>query len=297
MEQHTPTPISPIDAAIGWIAQRERSVRHVIRLRREMTRLEHAIQRGARPVVVYTPQKTGSTAASQALERQPELVISKVHTLMPAHDWDGNLHTRVHADGTILTGSHYSEAARRVILESPRPAMFVVTLREPVATNLSCFAFLAHRIWLRDKRRVMSKLTGPELARLFLERFPHQSLVVWPHVELSAALNFSPYAEPFPHAQGWQRVRVGRWDVLIMRADLADEHKSEALRQLTGLPGIEVRRAHESGSGIGGIYARLKVAIRDHPDYIKRTLDSEFARHYWNGEERAAIQARWLKPA
>ncbi len=294
--ERTPTPIGPVDAVIGWIAQRERVVRHAVRLRRESARLERAIAAGRRPVVVFTPQKTGSTAASTALERQPELVISKVHTLMPSHDWHGDLRNHVHPDGTILSGSHYSEAARRVILESPRPAQFVVTLREPVGTNLSCFAFLAHRVWMRDMRSSIGRLSGPDLAKLFLARFPHESIAVWPRAELAPSLNFDPYAQPFPHATGWQRIQSGRWDILILRADLPDPAKSEALRAFTGLPAITVLRARESGEGAGGMYGRLKSAIHAYPEYIHKMLDTEYARHYWSAEELAATRAKWLKP-
>lgn len=289
-------PVSAGEVLLAWVAQRERDMRHVWRLRKEMSRLQAGLAAGKHPVVVYSPQKTGSTAVATALERHPDVVLSKVHTLLPEHYWDGDLRRRVHEDGSILIGSHYTEAARRVFMVPRRAAQFVVTLREPVATNLSWFAFAAHRAWLRDKRRQLATLDGQHLAELFLERFPHQATAVWPTVEMGAALGFDPYSEPFPQERGWQRVKSGPWDVLILRADLPDAAKAEALQQFTGLRGLEVKRARESGEGVDGIYARLKSAMHAHPEYVARMLDTRFATHYWSAEQRAAIAQRWAAP-
>lgn len=282
-----------VDSLIARLARAERSLRHRVKLRAERARLQAAVRAGTPVVVVYSPQKTGSTAAAAAIEACGDLCVAKAHTLLPEHDWDGDLARRVHPDGTILLGSHYTQAVREVILQPRVPAKFVVTLREPVATNLSWFAFAAERNWLRDRRADLDAIPGPELARLFIERFAHMSVCVWPERELGPALGYDPYATPFDHAAGWSLADVGPFEVLVLRADLDDARKGQALGRLLERDPLRVGRARESGGGAGGIYARLREAIRAHPEYIDRMLATRYARHWWSPQELERIRESW----
>ncbi len=282
------------DPVVQRVARGERAVRHVIKLNREKARLEAAKRAGQTIAVVFSPPKTGSTAVANAVEACGEICRAKAHTLMAEHAWDGDTSRRVHPDGLILMGSHYSQAINECIIGPRFPVKFLVTLREPVATNLSGFAFCAKHSWLRDHRHQLHRLDEQALVRLFLERFAHMSVCVWPELELGPALGYDPYAVPFDHARGSQRTTVGPFEVLLLRADLDDARKSQALNELTGRRDIQVGRARESGQGSSGIYSKLKTGIRRHPEYVDRMLQTRYALHWWSDAERAAIRAKWL---
>ncbi|MEY5061012.1 MAG: hypothetical protein RIS45_933 [Planctomycetota bacterium] len=285
-----------LDTVFTPLARAERSIRHAIKLNYHCMRIRRELAAGAQPVIVYSPQKTGSTAVQVSLMQLPGICMMKGHVLLPEHDWDGVLDNRVHPDGTILLGSHGTHSIRKMVLEPRLPSKWIVTLREPIACNLSWFSFQAERNWLRDHRRDLDSLSVEDVTRLFLERFPHHSVGTWAKVEMGAVLGFDPYATPFDHAKGYQRIQSGPYDVLIMRQDLDDERKSAALNEHLGRTDVKVIRANESGGGPGGIYARLKKGIRAHPEYFERMLETEDARHWWSDGERAAIRAKWLAP-
>lgn len=283
-----------IDSVLTPIARLERRLRHEIKFRRHCARIGRQLSRGAQPVVVFSPQKTGSSAVQYALMPIKGVCRMGAHVLRPEHEWDGDLDRRVHADGTILLGSHVSEAIRRIVLGPRLPSKWIVTIREPVGCNLSCFAFHAERNWLRDHRLRLEALSADELTKLFLDRYPHDSIARWPALELQHVLGFDPYSTPFPHGKGYQRLQAGPFDLMIMRQDLDDPRKAAALNEHLDRSDIAVHRANESSGGPGGIYARLKRGIRKHPEYIDRMLSSRDARHWWSEAERTAIRDKWM---
>lgn len=287
---------SLLDSFLMPIARVERSIRHTVKVNYQCMRIRRELAAGAQPVIVYSPQKTGSSAVYVALADLPGVCIMKCHVLLPEHCWDGDYSNRVHPDGTILLGGYRTDSIRNMVLAPKLPSKWIVTLREPVACNLSWFAFQSERNWLRDKRRDLGSLSIEAVTQLFLERFPHHSVATWSHAEMGAVLGFDPYATPFDHAKGYQRIQSGPYDILIMRQDLDDTRKSAALNEHLGRSDVKMIRANESGGGPGGIYARLKKGIRAHPEYIERMLQTEDARHWWSDGEREAIRAKWLAP-
>jgi hypothetical protein len=86
----------------------------------------------------------------------------------------------------------------------------------------------------------------------------------------------------------------------LLRADVSDEQKSDALRVFFKRPGIQVKPkngalsfAHVSTS----IAEVARAAIARRPDAVAATIDSAFCRHFWSERDRAAMLARWAPRA
>lgn len=256
-----------------------------------------------RPAVTYACYRTASTAVHHAIRRAGLGVSVKAHMLAP-----GNMVGRVrerqsfaHAGRSIPKSCHVGDwAVRRGILEPGREADFVVLLRDPWAVAHSLFVLaIAQRdtVFATPPRDAgeRAQLVDRAEAILFGE-FPRDIMVRWIREDLRPALGWDPLAEPFDLDRGASGYEHGPWRIQLMRADIPDERKSDALRAFFRRPSISVAPKNaalshrHTRSEIADI-AREAIARRPHE--VAALLDDEVCRHFWSDRERGSMHARW----
>lgn len=256
-------------------------------------RIEAQLARGT-PIVVYSAPKTASTAVAAALDRTPGIETVKVHFLQPQHFWAGPLQPKVAPSGLLRHRAIEQRPSRRLLLESDRPLRIVSVVRDPIAFNLSNYTYFGRAYWMRTFWRSAPWLATQRLIAHFLATFPHASSSLWWTEEFARSTGIDPLREGFDAERGWQRYQRGRFDCLVLRADIADIDKHAALAAWTGTDIAKVERENLNDSqSAPGVYERMKAAIGGERDYIARMLDLPATRVFFTSAQREAIRGRW----
>jgi len=256
-----------------------------------------------RPAVTYASYRTGSTAIHHAIRRAGIGVSVKAHMLALA-----NMAERVrdrerfaHAGSDIPKSCHVGDWSVRLgIVEPRREADFVVLVRDPWA--------VAHSIFVLSGPRLYPEFAAPprdasERARLvdraeeiIFGAFPREIMCRWIRNDLHAALGWDPLAHAFDSERGVSEYEHGPWRIQIMRSDIPDDRKSEALRGFFRRPSIMVERKNEalSKSHTSAAIAEIaREAIARRPAEVTAMIDDPVCAHYWSRADRAAMHERW----
>ncbi len=246
------------------------------------------------PIVVYSAPKTASTAVAAALDRTAGLDTVKVHFLQPQHFWAGPLQSKVAKNGLLRHRAIEQRPARRLLLNSDRPLRIVSVVRDPIAFNLSNYTYFGRAYWMRTFWRSAPWIDTQQILRHFLETFPHESSSLWWQHEFARSTGINPVTEGFDTTRGAQRYQRGRFDCLVLRADLEDRLKHAALCEWTGREVSSIERENPNdGQAAPGVYARLKQAIRNEHSYLDRMLDLPAVHAFYSKAQRDALRAAW----
>ncbi|MFO0782223.1 MAG: putative capsular polysaccharide synthesis family protein [Phycisphaerales bacterium] len=265
---------------------------------------------GRAPVVTYATYRTSSTAVHRALRRSLGGRTIKAHALAPAHLTSGlsAAQQRIAGSGVPLNRHVGDWVVHQLIVQPRKPAKFIILVRDPVAVAASSFAvgedwndpslapFSFGSVDHRDHAAAPSPDALAALEKVFYDgRFPWQIMARWFDEDVLPALGWDVYAQPFDRAAGILRTQHGPWEILVLRADLPDERKSEAIAQFTGLPALDLRKENSARErGHSARAAAVRQAIARRPHAVAQLLDSRFTRHFWTAEQIAAMRAQWL---
>jgi len=264
---------------------------------RMRSRLSAQLARGT-PIVVYSATKTASTAVAAALERTSGIETVKVHHLQPEHFWPGPLASPIARDGMLRHRAIEQKATRSLLLATDRPLRVVSVMRDPIAFNLSNYTYFGRAYWMRSFWRSAPAMPTAQLMAHFLGTFPHESSSLWWTREFAATTGIDVLASGFDTTRGWQRYRNDRFDCLVLRADIDDGAKREALAEWLGREIAPVERENVNDTqSAPGVYERLKHAICDEPNYVDRMLALPSVRVFLDRGQRERLRARWLGTA
>jgi hypothetical protein len=180
---------------------------------------------------------------------------------------------------------------RRVIL-SGRPARIITIVRDPMAANLSMFFQIVDHYL--GEPYVEGRWSVEELSQGFLRLYPHLRPVTWFDVEFGPTTGIDVYRHAFPHAEGSQVIARGALQVLILRCELPDAVKAEAIRRFIGLPAFSLVRSNTAaGKPYARQYEQVQNALEVPPALLDELYESRFARHFYSDAERRTFRARW----
>jgi hypothetical protein len=259
-------------------------------------RIREQLARGT-PILVYSATKTASTAVAAALDRTPRIETVKVHHLQPAHFWTGPLSSPVAADGMLRHRAIEQRAARELLLQgSDQPLKVVAVMRDPIAFNLSNYTYFGRAYWMRRFWRRAPWMSTATLFDHFRATFPHASSSLWWTHEFAATTGIDVFREGFHTSRGWQRYQRGRFDCMVLRADIDDREKRSALAEWLDCDVAPVERENANDQQAApGVYERLKEAMRAEPEYIDAMLALPSAQTFFNAAQRDALRAKWLR--
>jgi hypothetical protein len=233
------------------------------------------------PVLIYCTGRVGSIAMYEALVSRGIFTL-KIEDLDPdnARDKRGSY---------IWTYRH--------IAVPRRPAKVIFIVRNPVALMVS--DFLPKLDWITGERNAHAARTPQELAAVFNRDYfaqgRHTEKLDWFDNEPKRFLGIDVYAHPFDRDRGYAVFRSNPYDVLVVRSELDDAAKAQAVGQFVGVPDLTIPRINEGKSNhYGQVYGAFKDALTIDRDKIDHIHNSRWGQHFYSTEALAAMNAKWL---
>ena len=264
--------------------------------RRYRTRIDDSFRRLPEPMIVYSSMKTATTAVASPLSASGAFTVLKVHNIRPEHQYGGAGSRLVSDRGVVLHRAIEQRHAREYLSRHGGPVRVISLVRDPIAYNISNFTYFGRAYWLRTCWRSAPWMSADELWSRFRRTLPLHAQDAWWRHEYSPTMGWDPLEEPFDAERGWSIRSVGRFEAMIMRADLPDSEKTGALR--SWLPGVaiaEVVRENENDTQAPPVLAeRLRERVRSCPEYVDRALALPMTQRFWTPRQREAMRERWL---
>lgn len=267
-----------------------RNFRHRIR---DDRRLQRALQGSHRIILVHQMGKVGSSTVSRSLRRHTTRPVFQTHWINPKSlDSPAGV-----VDESGRRSNRYGdrdEFGRRIHarLVIPRhPADVITLVRDPIARNVSSYFQHLDEIW--NVKQAHARIAMDDLLHGFHDVFEHDEPLEWFDQEIEANFGIDVFKHPFP-AAGAHVIEEPPYRLLILRADLADREKIDHLQSFLGIADLPLIPAN---IGEQKAYAEAYRAFRNElvltPAYVDRLLESKYAIHFFDAEQRAAFRVRW----
>jgi hypothetical protein len=282
-----------LDAALPRLPRPLRKALRTFHFKREIKR---AVRRTPPVVLVYTAPKVASTAVTAALQTIKGQAVYQVHLIsaesmrrlregMRRRGLSMRNHDRVGLEDL-------GHAIAEEIIKPRHRARIVSLVRDPVARNISYYFQNLDVFWKTE--RAHERIEVGRLLAEFQERISHEQGIDWFDKEFKPVLGIDVYEHPFPHDVGFQRIDSKPYEVLIMRHDLDDRVKEKCLADLVGVPAVSLAPRNVGAQKVySDAYREFLSRIELPEDYVKRMLDSKYARHFFSPDELARLRAKW----
>jgi hypothetical protein len=284
-----------VDSPLGWLQLPEQWLRHRLAVSSYRRRVARNRRDGQETVFVFCHPRVGSKSLYLTLEATPGISPIHLHAITETHSRFRFGQPIVSNDGVACNSAARALVARAHI-DAVAHQRFVVSLRDPIAVNVSFFVFWGRKYWFRDAWNRAAELDDAALERLFVERFPHRSMLRWLDLEFTPATGLDTRTLAFDATRGAGIVAGARASALILRADIPDATKREELAAFLGRPVAEVARANDIGSRYpaqAGLMERLRRIVPGIPGYVDAILGSPFARRFWTGAQLETMRCKW----
>ncbi|MEL6797585.1 MAG: putative capsular polysaccharide synthesis family protein [Planctomycetota bacterium] len=242
-----------------------------------------------RPILVHQMGKVGSRSVVDSLHASlPGGRIEHLHTVTPA----GLASAREALERRDQPPPPHVEAGERVrreILDAGEGADVITLVREPVGRNVS--AFFQNRV---GRLRRASDAEVDDLCERFIEDYPHTQPLQWFRREFDTVYGIEMHGQPFAPGRGWKVYESGRFRVLLLRCELNDAVKSDAIAEFLGLPELTWVRSNETSDKMHReIYARFKERLRLPASILDRLYVSQYSKHFYAPEEIQRFRGKW----
>ena len=258
---------------------------HLVRLRWKKPR---------RPVIVYQMGKVASTSVYQSLKSTTDHSVFHVHRLSPEniekvrqrHEKLGQAH--VHEKLPLLLHD-------RLIKQCSQPTFLISLVREPIGRNIS--AFFQNMGSIVQSSNAPENLDVDQMVSHFLEQYSHDVPLTWFDDEMKATTGIDVYEKPFSIEEGQVTFSADPFHLLVMRHDLPDEQKEQAIRKFLDNDAFQLSRHNEaSAKSYSQSYKAFLKRITIPESYAERMLSSQYAQHFYSDEEREKLHTKWTSP-
>ena len=186
----------------------------------------------------------------------------------------------------------YAEMICRRYVQPKRRLKVITLVREPVANNISMFFQVLHQYLGPDVDP--SACDTDELIDTFIEKYMHSRPLTWLDAEVKTHFGIDIFQHPFPIERGYTAISHDNVSLLVLRCDLDDRTKAQAIADFIGLDKFEILRSNvASDKNYASPYSMFKQRIKLPPALLDQMYDSKFARHFFSREERELFRERW----
>ncbi|NJL34402.1 MAG: hypothetical protein HC893_11695 [Chloroflexaceae bacterium] len=202
---------------------------------------------GKMPIIVYSMGKTGTTSLAESLQHTRGAAVYHIHRMNMSYAIRSG--DRV-LDNKAVVKNRLGAALYSHVIKRGKPAKMNTLVRDPARRNISGFfqSFRNHaQVPLEHARFSMD-----EMIRIFLERYPHDTPITWFDQEVKPMLGIDVYGTPFPREQGHLVLTHGQSELLILKGEVADTVKEQAIAAFLNLPSFRLMR-----SNVAETYAEL----------------------------------------
>ena len=272
---------------LASLATARRTWSFATRLEAKRVQFACARMRGRLPVVTYATWRTASTSVHHAIRASTRAATVKAHSLHRPNIGGERM--------SVLTAvsrpsTHVGDwAVHRHVLAANRRADWVVLVRDPLAMAMSMAAIDVHRSTDScDPTRRMDEA---------ILRAPVGCLDGWLEQDMRPALGWCALDEPFDRERGWSETECPHGRMLLLRADVPDDRKGEALSRFLGTRVRVTPKNDARSGGRGGALAAIAARLAAHPEVLASSLAQRASRHFWCEDQLLALRSRWLPAA
>ncbi len=275
------------------LRRRLRAWRHWHRNRRH---LERARQDGSEVVLIHQMGKVGSSSVKETLQHVTGITPIQTHWCNAdnlAHP-AGIINEKRRVSNRYGDRDHFGLMVHDRIIRTRAASKVITMFRDPVARNVSSYFQHLDEIW--GVRQAHRRISINELQRGFHETFEHDEPINWFNTEIRDVFGIDLFDHRFDHRTRWSQIDTRHWSVLVMRSDLTDAGKQQAVSSLLG---HQIPALQRSNVGENKLYAEayreFKSQICLSPDYLDRLYDTPVVRHFFSSEEIRSLRSRWMR--
>ncbi len=245
-------------------------------------------------VLVYQMGKVGSSSVRDALQATEGVRVFQTHwcTEENLSHRAGVVHERKRVSNRYGDRTQAGIMLRERLIETNAASKIVTLVRDPMARNVSSYFQHLDEIW--GLRRAHKRVGMDKLLAGFIDVFEHDEPLTWFQTEIHATIGLNLLAEPFDRDRRWSLLDSGPWSTLVLRTDLPDHGKCDALAALLGRPVSMTPRANVGrDKKYADQYKAFKQRLRVPESLVSRLYDSDVTRHFFRDDEIAKMRAAW----
>lgn len=244
-------------------------------------------------VVIHQMGKVGSSTITRTLRAE----LEGTHDVFKTHFLNKRRRT-AHLDSlkrkklAIPIHLHKSRHVLAALENRNGRAVKVITMtREPIARNISAY-FQNYEFTGSEKVR--------DLARSFLEQYPHDLPLTWLDHEIRDVFGFDVYDEPFDPETGYSVLEDAARGVslLIIRMEsLPSALENRAIENFLGISPVDFAESFNVGDekNYAELYRKFKSSVRFEQDLLDRMYDSKYSRHFYSADEIRGFREKWAE--
>lgn len=255
---------------IAWMKR----VKHRIRLLHAYARLPFfgAALKKCPPILVYQMGKVGSSSVYFSLKKAYSGVVLHTHELSADHE--NPLIRRLY----------------RWVVEQKHPVYVISLTREPMIKNVSGF--------FHNYERYMGERYSPhaDLERVrdaFLDRYVHDNVLTWFDDHILRNFGLDVFQTAFP-SSGILEMCHEQLRLLILRSELADPEKEQAIQAFLGLGSFRLKNRNIGAKKYyADLYRDFVGSVTLPEEYRNRMAHSKYYQHFYDAESIEAECRRW----
>ncbi|HWS73247.1 MAG TPA: putative capsular polysaccharide synthesis family protein [Thermoanaerobaculia bacterium] len=247
---------------------------------------------GIVPVIVYQMAKVGSSSVVAGLQatRLPAFHVHRMDA-EHLHQMRENRRALGWFIPPIPAHDHLGLRLRDQLIDRGGRAAIVTLVRDPIARNISSYFEHLDAIWNRPNAHESVSLEL--LIEGFRSRYTHEEPLTWFDDEMLPVTGIDVYEHPFP-ASGHLVVRREKIDLLMMKSELPDGTKAEALSQFLGMRGLALAPANRTSDKTKGLmYRQFLDALQLDDQYVEQMLENRYTRHFYTSAELDSLRRKY----
>lgn len=144
------------------------------------------------------------------------------------------------------------------------------------------------------KKDAWDDISLQQILDSFYAEYPHEVPLKWFDREPKVTIDIDVYSKSFPSDRGYIRFRNGPFKLLVLRTELSDSQKADAVEDFLGISGLEIHRRNTAKNReYADLYDDFKREVELRGSYLDRMLESRYARHFYSQEEINRAYAQW----
>jgi len=233
------------------------------------------------PVMVFQMGKVGSTSIYKSLRRQYKGAVS-------------------HAHGDIDNPEFWNSYMMYVQANNGGRLKIISSIRDPVSRNVSAFF---HNVSGSGNTQDRSNLSIEELLNGFLDNpeqrgkrevfLDHQQPLRWFDDNILRYFDIDVYEKRFSE-HGITLYCSGNVELLVMRHDICDQQKEQAIREYLDLPNFRLKNTNiGEQKDYADLYHEFKKKAVIPDSYLDDMCASKYFKHFYSTKEIAEIRHKW----
>ena len=271
------------------------------------------------PLLIYQMGKVGSKSVLESLRAlNMDMPIYHIHfltdDLMDFYEEKRRKFFRTRQQNELSRIWMYRYLSKLLRKRLDHRKWKVVTLvRDPIARNVSSFFETllveqdesdgAYKISADFRSAYRFQITVymdniSELIRLFIEKFDHETPLIFFDQQIKAMLGIDVFAYEFPKSKGYMIYREQQVELLLIRLENLTDCAEEAFREFLGIDGFVAKNTNIGNEKIyAPLYKKFKSTIILPEAYINSMYSSKFVRHFYSDEEINKFKTKWERVA